>query len=185
VGARPTASPKWDGNSWSALGSGISNRVVYALAVSGGDLYAAGDFRHAGGRAANFIAKWDGTTWTTLGSGMNNDVLALAVSENNLYAGGSFAIAGGKISAYVARAVLGDAPGYNQLTGKILTGNTMQFSYTGYPATNYALDRAFNLAPPVDWVAQKTNTMTISGVLSFTDTLVPTTNNFWRIRPVP
>ena len=39
---------KWNGSSWSALGSGIAGRVV-ALAVSGSDLYAGGQF-HDGGR---------------------------------------------------------------------------------------------------------------------------------------
>ena len=61
----------------------------------------------------------------------------------------------------------------------------MQFSYIGYPATNYALDRAFNLSPPISWVGQKTNTMTVSGVLTFTNAPMPGTNNFWRVRSVP
>jgi hypothetical protein len=61
----------------------------------------------------------------------------------------------------------------------------MQFSYIGYPATNYALDRAFDLSPPISWVGQQTNTMTVSGVLMFTNTPVPGTNNFCRVRSVP
>jgi hypothetical protein len=47
---------KWDGNSWSALGSGL-DWYVYALAVSGSDVYAAGNFTAAGGSPANRIAK--------------------------------------------------------------------------------------------------------------------------------
>ena len=61
----------------------------------------------------------------------------------------------------------------------------MRVSYIGYPATNYALDRTFNLASPVDWIPQETNTMSISGVLTVTNPPVATTNNFWRIRSVP
>jgi len=61
----------------------------------------------------------------------------------------------------------------------------MQLSYIGYPPTNYALDSTFNLAPPVNWVGQETNGMTISGVLLFTNTPAPGTNNFWRVRSVP
>jgi hypothetical protein len=61
----------------------------------------------------------------------------------------------------------------------------MRLSYVGHPATNYALDRTFNLLPPITWVGQQTNTMTVSGVLTFTNTPVPTTNNFWRVRSVP
>jgi hypothetical protein len=61
----------------------------------------------------------------------------------------------------------------------------MRLSYIGYPATNYALDRTFNLAPPVSWVGQGTNRMTTSGVLLFTNVPAPGTNNFWRVRLVP
>jgi len=182
---------KWDGSSWSALSSGMggSSPSVHALAVSGSDVYAGGKYTTAGGVSANYIAKWDGTSWRALGSGMGGGsdphVYALAVSGSDLYTGGDFTTAGGKVSGYVARAVLGDAPGYNQLTGTLLSGGAMQFSYIGYPATNYALDRTFNLAPSISWVGQETNTMTVSGVLLFTNPPVSGTNNFWRVRSVP
>lgn len=85
---------KWDGSTWSALGSGMNNSV-YALAVSGNSVYAAGAFTMAGGTAANRIAKWDGSAWSALGSGINNYVYALAVMGSNVYAGGNFNLAGG------------------------------------------------------------------------------------------
>jgi len=47
---------KWNGSSWSTLGSGMNNSVS-ALAVSGSDVFAGGYFTEAGGSAANFIAK--------------------------------------------------------------------------------------------------------------------------------
>jgi trimeric autotransporter adhesin len=78
---------KWNGSSWSALGSGL-NYFVGALAVSGNDLYAGGGFTKAGGIAASGIAKWDGSNWSALGSGLSDGVYALAVSGNNLYATG-------------------------------------------------------------------------------------------------
>ena len=56
------------------LGLGDGQRSVYALAVSGTDLYAGGCFTTAGGSAANYIAKWNGSAWSALGSGMNNCV---------------------------------------------------------------------------------------------------------------
>src|SRR5262245_3410468 len=65
---------KWDGRSWSTLGSGIGG-YVNALAVSGSDLYAGGKFTIAGGSPANRIAKWNGSSWSAVGSGMNNEVL--------------------------------------------------------------------------------------------------------------
>src|SRR5262249_9048281 len=50
---------KWNGSSWSPLGSGMDS-VVQALAVSGSNVYAGGYFKKAGGDSANYVAKWDG-----------------------------------------------------------------------------------------------------------------------------
>jgi hypothetical protein len=49
---------KWDGSSWSALGSGTGGPVV-ALAVSGSTLYAGGDFITAGGKLSAYAAYAD------------------------------------------------------------------------------------------------------------------------------
>ena len=70
---------KWNGSSWSALGSGMNGgyRSVYALAVSGSDLYAGGYFTTAGGSAANNIAKWNGSSWSALGSGIGMAMLCV------------------------------------------------------------------------------------------------------------
>jgi hypothetical protein len=102
---------KWNGSSWSALGSGMQGNydywaTVYALEVSGNDVYAGGGFEMAGRNWANRIAKWDGSRWSRLGSGLNSTVRALAVSGSDLYAGGYFTTAGTKVSASVARADL-------------------------------------------------------------------------------
>ena len=93
---------KWDGSSWSALGSGM-NGDVSALAVSGTNLYAGGWFTTAGGVAANRVAKWDENSWSALGAGMNDFVEALAVSGSDLYAGGWFTTAGDATANYVAK----------------------------------------------------------------------------------
>jgi hypothetical protein len=93
---------KWDGNSWTSLGSGMDG-YVYALAVSGSELYAGGSFATAGGSAATNIAKWDGSNWTALGLGLNDVVSALAVSGSDVHAGGWFTTAGDKAANYIAK----------------------------------------------------------------------------------
>ncbi len=93
---------KWDGTTWSALGSGM-NRSVFALAVSGTDLYVGGNFTTAGGTAANRIAKWNGSAWSALGAGMNGPVNALAVSGTNVYVGGTFTMADGSAANRIAK----------------------------------------------------------------------------------
>src|SRR5208337_2544152 len=79
---------------WMALSSGMNSRV-FALAVSGTDLYAGGQFTMAGGVPVNRIARWNGSTWSALGSGMNGTVYSIVVSGTNLYAAGNFTSAGG------------------------------------------------------------------------------------------
>jgi hypothetical protein len=54
---------KWNGNSWSALGSGMGGGLganpanVYALVLSGNELYAGGAFTTAGGKVSAYVAK--------------------------------------------------------------------------------------------------------------------------------
>ena len=75
-------------------------------------------------------------------------------------------------------------PGYNQITGQLLSDGGMRLSFVGDVGTRYALDRSFNLAP-ADWIPQETNPAGAGGALVFTNPPDPTTNNFWRIRSVP
>ena len=93
---------KWNGSTWSALGSGLGG-VANALAISGTDLYAAGGFTTAGGGSANRIAKWNGSAWSALGTGLNDQANALAISGSNVYVGGFFTTAGGVTVNQVAR----------------------------------------------------------------------------------
>jgi len=149
---------KWDGSTWSALGSGMNN-WVFALAASGSGLYAGGAFTAAGSASANSIAKWDGSTWSALGSGMGSWVRGLAVSGDALFAGGQFTTAGDKVSGYLAvwqprvnvsKIQLGAAPGATVLGDDIYgfykpalityTGTTV--SYGGGLPVDVTLERA-------------------------------------------
>jgi hypothetical protein len=97
AGGIPAANiAKWDGTSWSALGSGTDD-IVWALAVSGNDVYAGGEFFHAGGIEVGYVAKWDGSSWSALDSGIPGDfyysggiIFALAVSGSDLFVGGAY-----------------------------------------------------------------------------------------------
>ncbi len=96
---------KWNGSSWSPLGSGVSDSVLAIAVSSTGDVYAGGAFTTAGGSTVNRIAKWDGTSWSPLGSGMNSTVDAITMNSTtgDLYAGGAFTTAGGVSTNYIAR----------------------------------------------------------------------------------
>lgn len=94
---------KWDGQAWSALGTGMDNQVI-SLAVSGTNLYAGGVFTKAGGVEASMIAKWDGSHWSALGAGITgSEVSEVAVMGDTLYAGGLFINAGGVPISNIAK----------------------------------------------------------------------------------
>lgn len=97
----PPAEQDLDGT-WYPLGSGVSG-CVYAIAVSGSDVYVGGQFTQAGGIPALGIARWNGSSWSALGSGVNDWVYAIAVSGSDVYVGGSFTQAGGNPANYIAR----------------------------------------------------------------------------------
>ncbi len=91
-------------NQWSNLGSGsgvsgASQPAVYAIAVSGDDVFIGGEFTqvNAGSTmAANYIARFNTArnTWSTLGTapgnGVNGAVNAIAVLGEYLFVGGFF-----------------------------------------------------------------------------------------------
>ncbi|HEY1786744.1 MAG TPA: hypothetical protein VGJ73_01245, partial [Verrucomicrobiae bacterium] len=79
---------RWDGSSWSAMGSGLPGQVL-AICSLNGYLYAGGSFTNASLSITNF-ARWNGSTWSAVGSGPDGAVQALATDGTNLYVGGIF-----------------------------------------------------------------------------------------------
>ena len=99
AGGQPAASiAKWNGTSWSPVGSGLrlvsggSVGQVRALHVHNGALIAAGTFADAGGVAVDNIARWNGSTWAGLGTGSFAPVYALESHGTQLIAAGQFQV---------------------------------------------------------------------------------------------
>jgi len=175
---------RWDGASWSPLGSGMSGyepfTAVRALAVSSdGNLYAAGLFSEAGGSPANLIAQWDGSSWSALGSGISGNSLngasvsALATVDSSLFAGGYFTMAGSKPSSYVAQAVF-TTPFIITNDNKLgFTNSQFGFNVSGGTLQPIVVQGSTNLS---DWIPLRTNVMS-SPLLHFSD---PSASSFPR-----
>ena len=106
---------KWNGTNWTDMGGGVSGdpngyNNVYAITISGTDVYIGGEFAMAGTIAANGIAKWNGTTWKALGGGLTTSntgdasrIYTILLNGTDLYAGGHFDRAGS--DSYVANSI--------------------------------------------------------------------------------
>jgi hypothetical protein len=95
---------RWNGETWSPLGLGISQEwdplrgcqltivdpSIHTLAVYRDELIAGGGFKFAGGQSARHIARWNGDEWSSFGSGMSIAPGALTTDEGALIAGGGF-----------------------------------------------------------------------------------------------
>jgi hypothetical protein len=163
---------RFDGTSWSALGSGMSGVTspsVNALADDGVYLYAAGAFTNAGGTMVSCIARWDGASWTSLGSGLARLAIggtgpiagtgaALVRNGNDLYAGGMFVTAGGKVSSDIARwngQLTFAPPAVMCLSGPCLApGGQFQLRVTAGSDVNYVIESSADLAT---WLPLITN----------------------------
>ena len=110
---------KWNGESWSALGGGVTVgvpgfQVVQSILVDGGMVYVAGAFKSVGNIPVNGIARWNGAAWENINDGDWGDLYlpngesfvylrSLAMDrDGRLYAAGNFRMAGGRSANDVA-----------------------------------------------------------------------------------
>ena len=115
---------RWDGQSWSGVGGGVSAgswvvaridglRVIDMADGNGPALYVGGSFQYAGGVLVNGIARWDGSQWNPLGSGLTPlpeyeaRVFDMSLYDPGtgaeLYVGGLFQNAGGVVAGGLAK----------------------------------------------------------------------------------
>lgn len=89
---------KWNGNDWSAVGSGLNGSVTDMAVAPNGDLYVVGQFTEAGGVPAKGVARWDGSGWFAVGGGVDGTVssenlprtISIDAVSGRVYVGGSF-----------------------------------------------------------------------------------------------
>ncbi|MBK9270509.1 MAG: T9SS type A sorting domain-containing protein [Saprospiraceae bacterium] len=109
----------WNGNQWTALGSGTSG-PIRALAVHNGKLYAGGSFLSAGGNPnSNHIAEWDGSNWSNLDDGLTSSTVpatvgALLSTPAGLVVAGVFDMAGATSNLSTQHIALWDGSAWTQ-----------------------------------------------------------------------
>jgi trimeric autotransporter adhesin len=157
---------KWNGTSWSALGTGVigtsTAATVNSIAISGGNVYVTGNFTNAGGILASNVAVWNGTSWFALGSGTTSSTSAMgycaAASGNDVYIGGAFYFAGDKPAQYIAHwnSQSNYYPAANlKLTRSAWQTNQMfRFRVTGTSGQSYIIQGTTNLNA---WTPLQTN----------------------------
>ncbi|MEW6252853.1 MAG: hypothetical protein AB1716_19625, partial [Planctomycetota bacterium] len=104
---------RWDGQAWSAVGSGVEYGIIDVLTVfddgQGPALYAAGDLRQVGGVWLYGWARWDGEAWSQPGNvGIYGGLVgSMYVWDDGggaaLYLGGDFQRIGTLEIPYVAK----------------------------------------------------------------------------------
>jgi trimeric autotransporter adhesin len=80
---------RWNGSSWSALGSGIPSYFVASLEPHDGSLFVGGLFLSAGGVAVEHAARWDGEWHATSASFVMPTMIAIQLHDGVLFGGGT------------------------------------------------------------------------------------------------
>ena len=155
---------RWDGASWTEIATGNGNGFPFAiqvLTVSGGTLYAGGEFSQLGNIppvGVRNIASWNGSIWTPLATSMSDSgfaipgISAIVVNGADVYAGGQFDLINGVAANNVAKNTSGtwsalgagvDGPVLASVQALAFTGSTLfvggQFTTAGgNPAASIA-----------------------------------------------
>jgi hypothetical protein len=115
---------KWNGSTWSNVGDGFANGIVWKLAVfndgSGDKLHAFGTFTASGATPLNRAARWNGTAWEPFAAAENTIFNAVVIPAaegsgdgDELVIGGQFTTINGapanRLATYVGCPI--DEPG--------------------------------------------------------------------------
>ncbi len=109
---------KWDGTTWSGLGSGMTGGWVWSIKEYNNELYAGGNFDFADGLSIPNIAKWNGSNWSNVGDGLNGYSACFLNFNSSLYT-----TAGGFSGAnFVGRPANWNGLAWNMTAGGTLAG---------------------------------------------------------------
>jgi hypothetical protein len=140
---------RWNGASWSGLGSGVANQIQALAVLANGDVVAGGQlqFLNPATGHPDYITHWNGTSWSPMGSGVNNSVRVLAIgADGALEVGGMFTSAGGTDAFAIAS---WDGTNWSALgTGTELDGGDSGFVFaiTTMPNGDVVAGGAFAIA---------------------------------------
>jgi hypothetical protein len=149
---------KWNGSSWSALGSGL-NDFAQTLELFNGNLWVGGNFTTAGGQSAPYVCRWiPGQVWLPLPNSPSAGVYDFQIYNNELVMCGNFEYIGVSQVRYIAKwngsswSTLGS--GMNQAgvyaltvyNGELIAGGNFT-SAGGVPASNIARWNGSSWAP--------------------------------------
>lgn len=116
---------RWNGNSWSALGTGL-NGPVFDMVAFGDELVVSGSFTVAGGVPVDGFARWNGQRWAGF-DGEIESVSALVVFGGELVVAGGVRQADGTLESRIAKlsnnewVLLG--PGFGSITSVLIDYN--------------------------------------------------------------
>lgn len=157
---------KWDGSTWSALGSGIpcvNYDYIATMAVYNGELYVGGRFSSAGGVPVHNIAKWNGSNWSAVGLGVTGGsspvIKQLEVYNGKLYAAGTFDTAGNVHTEAIAR---WDGTSWSALPGLYTT-----------------IDPGLDSIPGITSMGAGTSCLSVYNGLLYIGGAFPTTDAWW------